>query len=249
MNMISKTNLDVLHAVQVQTSKIYTPIAEQYGASQSGSFLDKDIRKRMNKEGRLAIEPENAHAMLDHFIQLQQENPNFFYVIDLNDEQCLRNVFWVDAKSRHDYINFNDVVYLDTTYLKKRCKMPFAPFMGTWLRAMSGVTPRVIITDEDEGMKAAVAEVLPDTHHRYEEESKADFDSKHGLPALKSHSPHGKQLSTIYTHEPFKKFQLEVLGTIACHPRKEKEDGTKTIFRVQDFEAQQNFIVTWDETK
>ncbi|XP_043707523.1 protein FAR-RED IMPAIRED RESPONSE 1-like [Telopea speciosissima] len=397
MNLNSKNNLDILHAVRIQTSKIYTPIAEQCGASQSGGFLDKDIRNQMNKGGCLAIEAEDAHAMLDHFIQLQQENPNFFYAIDLNDEQRLRNVFWVDAKGRHDCISFNDVVSLDTTYLKKRCKMPFAPFMGvnhhfqsmlvgcalladetsstfvwllrTWLRAMGGVTPRVIITDQDEGMKSAVAEVLPDAQHRYclwhilrkipeklshvtkksenfieefnkciyrswteeefenrwwnmvhtfelkedewieslyedrkqwvptymkdtfyagmsttqrsesvnsffdkyvlkkttlkeflenyksilqdryEEESRADFDSKHGLPALKSHSPYEKQMSTIYTHELFKKFQVEVLGTVACHPRKEKEDGTKTTFRVQDFEAQEDFIVMWNETK
>ena len=35
---------------------------------------------------------------------------NFFYALDLNQEQCLRNVFWVDAKGMLDYESFNDVV-------------------------------------------------------------------------------------------------------------------------------------------
>lgn len=45
---------------------------------------------------------------------MQDESPNFFYAMDLNYEQRLKNVFWVDAKSRLDYGNFSDVVLFDT---------------------------------------------------------------------------------------------------------------------------------------
>lgn len=40
---------------------------------------------------------------------------NFFYDIDLDDESCLRNVFWMDAKSRAMYESFADVSRLNTT--------------------------------------------------------------------------------------------------------------------------------------
>ncbi|PPD82358.1 hypothetical protein GOBAR_DD20713 [Gossypium barbadense] len=59
---------------------------------------------------------------------------------------------------------------------------------------------------------------------RYEEEAKADFNAWHETPELKSPSPFEKQISLVYTHEVFKKFQVEVLGAAACHLKKENED-------------------------
>ncbi|KAK8550656.1 hypothetical protein V6N12_039352 [Hibiscus sabdariffa] len=59
---------------------------------------------------------------------------------------------------------------------------------------------------------------------RYEEEAKADFNEWHETPELKSPSPFEKQISLVYTHEVFQKFQVEVLGAAACHLKKENED-------------------------
>ncbi|KAF8406214.1 hypothetical protein HHK36_008299 [Tetracentron sinense] len=80
----------------------------------------------------------DAQAMLEHFTHLQKDNPDFFYAMDLNDDQQLRNVFWVDAKN-------------ETT-------STFVWLMRTWLRAMGRVPPRAIVTDQDKAMKAAIAE-------------------------------------------------------------------------------------------
>ena len=51
---------------------------------------------------------------------------------------------------------------------------------------------------------------------REEKETHANFNTWHKKPPLKSPSPFEKQMSTIYTHEIFKKFQVEVLGASAC---------------------------------
>ncbi|KAH7832854.1 hypothetical protein Vadar_000650 [Vaccinium darrowii] len=84
---------------------------------------------------------------------------------------------------------------------------------------------------------------------RYEEEAIADFDTWNKQPALKSPSPWEKQMSTEYTHAIFKKFQVEVLGVVGCHPRKESEDGANVTFTVDDCEKGENFMVTWNEAK
>ncbi|XP_043700374.1 protein FAR-RED IMPAIRED RESPONSE 1-like [Telopea speciosissima] len=392
---ITKNNIGILQASGVQTNNFFALLSKQCISCQNVSCLEKDFRIQIDKDKRLPIDTEDAQVLLEQFICMQEENPSFFYAIDLNDEQRLRNVFWVDAKSRHDYINFGDVVCFDTTYVTNKYKIPFAPFIGvnnhfqstllgcaliadestttfiwlmrTWLRAMGGIAPKVIITDQDKGMKAAIEEVFPIVHHRhclwhilgkipeklglvtkrhtdfmtefnkciyrswkeeefeseweqllntfqlrddewlkslyddrrhwvpayirdtffagmvtasrpesvisvfdkyvqknttlkefvdqykvtlqnmYKDETDADFSTWHGTPALRSHSPYEKQMSKICTHEIFKKFQLEVMGIIACHIRKEKEDGATTTFRVQDFEVQEEFRVDWDE--
>lgn len=83
---------------------------------------------------------------------------------------------------------------------------------------------------------------------RKEAKKKADFSMWLREPILNSPSPFEKQLSTIYTPEIFKKFQVEVLGVFGCHPRKVLDSGTK-IFEVKDFEKHEDFEVEWNEEK
>lgn len=84
---------------------------------------------------------------------------------------------------------------------------------------------------------------------RYEEEAKANFDAWHETPELKSPSPFEKQMTLVYTHEIFKKFQVEVLGAAACHLKKEKEDEHSITYSIKDFETSEDFMVEWNEHK
>ncbi|CAH1417115.1 unnamed protein product [Lactuca virosa] len=98
-------------------------------------------------------------------------------------------------------------------------------------------------------LKEFVKQYATILQNRYDEEALADFDTWHKQPALKSPSPWEKQMSSIYTHTIFKKFQVEVLGVVGCHPKKEREDGCVTIYTVDDCEKNESFNVTWDESK
>jgi hypothetical protein len=50
--------------------------------------------------------------------------------MDFDDDCRLKNVFWVDARSRASYEDCTDVVTFDTMYLTNKYDMPFAPFIG-----------------------------------------------------------------------------------------------------------------------
>ncbi|WZZ24999.1 hypothetical protein YC2023_008400 [Brassica napus] len=82
---------------------------------------------------------------------------------------------------------------------------------------------------------------------RVEEEEKAEIETLCKQPGLKSPSPFGKQMAELYTREMFKRFQVEVLGGVACHPKIEGDDGNnkKMTFRVQDYEQNRGFVVVW----
>jgi hypothetical protein len=97
----------------------------------------------------------------------------------------LMSVFWADATSRKNYKHFGDVVSLDSTSTTNQYNMIFVPITGvnhhlqsvflgapflanekiesyvwlfkTFLKAMGGVPPHLIITDEDASMKAAIS--------------------------------------------------------------------------------------------
>ena len=111
--------------------------------------------------------------------------------MDLDEKQRLRNIFWVDAKSREDYKIFGDVVSFDMINITNKFKMSFAPFIGlnnhfqstlfgyallanettstfvwlmqTWVKAMGEKAPIATLTDQDKAMKAAIEIFFPDT--------------------------------------------------------------------------------------
>lgn len=146
-------------------------------------------------KGRLSTFGIDAQSLLGFFKVMQASDPAFYYAIQVDDEDRLSSVFWVDTRSRIAYNCFSDVVAFDTTYQVNQYKMPFAPFTGinhhkqsvlfgcalladetestfiwlftTWLEAMSGRQPGLVLTDYDSAISRAVEKVFPESSHRY----------------------------------------------------------------------------------
>ncbi|XP_009804946.1 protein FAR-RED ELONGATED HYPOCOTYL 3 isoform X1 [Nicotiana tabacum] len=384
-------------AVSEQTRRMYAAMARQFAEYKNVVGLKSDSKGPFEKGRNSAMEGGDINVLLEFFIQMQSLNSNFFYAADVGEDQRVKNLFWVDAKARHDYANFSDVVSFDTTYIRNKYKMPLALFVGvnqhyqfmllgcalvsdesattfswvmrTWLKAMGGQAPKTVITDHDQVLKSVISEALPSSLHyfcmwhilgkvsetlnhvikqnekfmakfekciyrsstdeefekrwrklvdrfdlreaelihllyedrvkwipmfmrdaflagmstvqrsesvnsffdkyvhkkttvpefvkqyetilqdRYEEEAKADSDTWNKQPALKSPSPFEKHVAGLYTHAVFKKFQAEVLGAVACIPKREQQDETTITFGVKDYEKDQDFIVTLNEVK
>ncbi|KAH6788691.1 far-red elongated hypocotyls 3 [Perilla frutescens var. frutescens] len=384
-------------AVSEQTRRMYAAMARQFAEYKSAVGLKHDSRGQFEKGRNMAMEAGEASTMLEFFVQMQSLNSNFFYAVDVGEDQRLKNFLWIDAKSRHDYPNFSDVVSFDTSYIRNKYKMPLALFVGvnqhyqfmllgcalvsdenaatyswvmqTWLKAMGVQAPKIILTEQDKVLKSVISDVFPSTLHffslwhimgkvsetlnnvikqnenfiakfekcvyrswteeefekrwhklvdrfglkeneliqslyedrrtwvpnfmkdgffagmstgqrsesvnsffdkyvhkkttvqeftkqydailqdRYEEEAKASSDTWNKQPALKSPSPFEKHVAGQYTHAVFRKFQIEVLGAVACIPKKEEQVDAIITFKVQDFERNQVFVVTLNELK
>uniref|UniRef100_A0A2N9GPS8 Protein FAR1-RELATED SEQUENCE n=1 Tax=Fagus sylvatica TaxID=28930 RepID=A0A2N9GPS8_FAGSY len=149
----------------------------------------------LQQERRLKCKEGDGQALHDYFVRMQAKNSNFYHALDLDDELRVRNVFWVDARSRAAYESFNDVITFDTTYLTNKYDMPFAPFIGInhhgesiilgcgllssedtdsfvwvfrqWLQSMCDIAPKAIITDQCQAMRRAIEIVFPETVHRW----------------------------------------------------------------------------------
>lgn len=137
----------------------------------------------------------DAQGLLDYFKKMQADNPAFFYAIQVDNNSCVTNALWADARARTAYSYFGDAVTFDTTYKKNKYMMPFVTFSGvnhhlqpvifgcallidetefsfvwlfeTWLAAMGGRSPISLVTDQNRAMAAAVAKVFPNTCHRF----------------------------------------------------------------------------------
>jgi hypothetical protein len=125
----------------------------------------------------------------------KEADPTSFYDFVVDDQGKLIYIFWADATSRKNYSHFGDVVTFDATYSTNQYNMKFAPFTGinhhiqnvflggafivnekielyewlfkTFLLAMGGKAPRLIITDEDAAMKVAIGSCFVGTIHRF----------------------------------------------------------------------------------
>uniref|UniRef100_A0A2N9HWK3 Protein FAR1-RELATED SEQUENCE n=1 Tax=Fagus sylvatica TaxID=28930 RepID=A0A2N9HWK3_FAGSY len=165
------------------------------GGYENMTYNQRDVRNFLEKERRLKCKEGDGQALHDYFVRMQAKNSNFYHALDLDDELRVRNVFWVDARSRAAYESFNDVITFDTTYLTNKYDMPFAPFIGInhhgesiilgcgllssedtdsfvwvfrqWLQSMCDIAPKAIITDQCQAMRRAIEIVFPETVHRW----------------------------------------------------------------------------------
>uniref|UniRef100_A0A5B7BL82 Protein FAR1-RELATED SEQUENCE n=1 Tax=Davidia involucrata TaxID=16924 RepID=A0A5B7BL82_DAVIN len=192
MDAGAKRKLEPTLDIEVQTIKLYrTPVVDAVGY---GSSNEREISNSVDQSKRLKLRKGDAQVIYNYFCQVQLINPNFFYVMDLNDEGYLRNVFWIDSRSRAACGYFGDVVAFDTTCLSNKYEIPLLAFVGVnhhrqsvllgcglladetpetyvwllraWLTCMSGRPPQTIITDQCKALQSAIAEVFPRAHHR-----------------------------------------------------------------------------------
>ncbi|VVA95480.1 unnamed protein product [Arabis nemorensis] len=171
------------------------PACKHLSAYHDFSFLDGYMRNQHDKGRRLVLANGDAQILLEFLMRMQEENQKFFYAVDFSEDHVLRNVFWVDAKGIEDYKSFSDVVSFDTTYFVSKYRIPLVVFIGvnhheqpvllgcglvadetvytyvwlmqSWLVAVGSSTPKVMLTDQNNAIKAAIAAVLPETRHCY----------------------------------------------------------------------------------
>ncbi|KAK0598518.1 hypothetical protein LWI29_035525 [Acer saccharum] len=121
-------------------------------------------------------------------------DPGFFFRYTILTDGSMGNLFWFDAMSRSDYNYFGDVMSFDSTYRTNSYNRPLVIFVGvknhtkttifgfgllvdemvetyswilqTFLQAMHGKCPVLVVTDGDKAMSKALSSVMPSTVRR-----------------------------------------------------------------------------------
>ncbi|XP_050216197.1 protein FAR1-RELATED SEQUENCE 6-like [Mercurialis annua] len=189
-----RRRLEVNDQADISLNKNFHSLALEVGGYENLMCTEKDCRNYISKAREIRLGVGDAKAFRNYFSRMQMRNPSFFYVIDMDEDRRLKNVFWADARSIAAYESFGDVISFDSTYLTNKYDMPFAPFVGvnhhghtilfgcgllssedtetyiwlfkSWLECMSNRAPKAIITDQCKAMKAAIKKVFPNSYHR-----------------------------------------------------------------------------------
>ena len=194
---LEKKFIKLLHDCNVGPSRmvqILSLIHSKKGTLSSMPYIPADVtnlKAKYRRESKLA----DIEATIAYFDEKAKEDPDFFYRIRLDDEDRVRNMYWVDGAARRAYKHFRDCISFDATYLTNMYKMPCAPFIGinnhnqslqfgcglvrnedtdgytwlfkTFLECMGGLAPMNIIIDQDFSMRAGIEEVFPLVVHRH----------------------------------------------------------------------------------
>ncbi|RYQ80334.1 hypothetical protein Ahy_Scaffold1g106820 isoform L [Arachis hypogaea] len=86
---------------------------------------------------------------------MKEKNQNFFFELELEEDQLIKLAFWADARSRAAFEYFGDVISFDTTYNTNR------------LCCMGGNAPKGFLTDQCASMKRALEACMPTIIHRW----------------------------------------------------------------------------------
>ncbi|XP_020409148.1 protein FAR1-RELATED SEQUENCE 5 [Prunus persica] len=169
-------------------------LSRQAGGRESLGFIPDDYKNYLHSKRTREMKLGDTGGVLEYLQQMQLIDPNFFYAIQVDEDDLITNIFWADARMMVDCDYFGDVVCFDTTYRKNKEGRPFAMFVGvnhhkqtiifgaallydetiqtfTWLfdtfvKAMSGKKPKSILTDQDVATSAALSLKWPETSHR-----------------------------------------------------------------------------------
>ncbi|XP_074576130.1 protein FAR1-RELATED SEQUENCE 5-like [Curcuma longa] len=166
----------------------------EYGGPEQVGCTEKDLRN-YDQQLRDELKGIDAETLIEFFASEKEKHSAFFFDYETDSENRFSRCFWADHVSRRANIVFGDVVVFDTTYNTNKYGLIFAPFVGVnhhhqtivfgcgflsdektdsfvWLfnkfiDAMPRGAPNVIITDQDLAMTKAIAQVFPNTVHRY----------------------------------------------------------------------------------
>ncbi|KAL8471176.1 hypothetical protein ACS0TY_028125 [Phlomoides rotata] len=140
------------------------------------------------------MKQEEADNFYQYFQSKKSKDPSFIYAVQLDVLEEMTNFFWADEKMLVDYGDFGDTVCFDTTYRLNKDWRPLVLFFGinnhkqmlvfgvgllyddtaqsfkwlfrTFIKAMSGKTPKTLLSDKDAVISEAISSEFPETHHK-----------------------------------------------------------------------------------
>ena len=128
---ITRSLIELLSKSGIETPKVMNVLSETCGGVENLGFCSQDIRNVIRDIRRRVFDFGDAECGLILLQELKENSlGKFFYRVDLDEENRVRGLVWVDPRSINAYKNFGDVVTFDSTYRTNRYCMPFIPITG-----------------------------------------------------------------------------------------------------------------------
>ncbi|XP_028054186.1 protein FAR-RED IMPAIRED RESPONSE 1-like [Camellia sinensis] len=144
-----KRRLEINDQAGIGVSRNYNSMVVEAGGYESLTFDERDTRNYIERPRKLRLGEGDSDALQKYFLRMHAQNSSFYYMIDVDTDFRIRNLFWADAMSRATYEEFGDVFSFDMTYLTNKYDMPFAPFVGVNHHGQSILLGCGLLSSED----------------------------------------------------------------------------------------------------
>ncbi|XP_060202427.1 protein FAR1-RELATED SEQUENCE 5-like [Lycium barbarum] len=194
INEVRAHEIDLAEDAGLFSKATFDFMSLQAGGRVNLGYIKLDQKNYLRTKRQKAMRQREAGALLECFEKKRIDDPSFFSAIQLDVDDMITNIFWVDSKMIIDYETFGDVLSFDTTYQMNREHRPLASFVGlnnhrkmvvfggalmydetsesfqwlfeTFFKMMSGKKSKIIFTDQDAAISKAISLVMPKVHHR-----------------------------------------------------------------------------------
>ena len=94
------------------------------------SYTLRDHKNYLRGKHQREMAYGQAGSMLVYFQDKITDNPSFQYALQIDREEQIANIFWVDAKMITDYAYFGDVASFNTIFGTNKESRTFGVFIG-----------------------------------------------------------------------------------------------------------------------
>ncbi|CAN1273278.1 Protein FAR1-RELATED SEQUENCE 5, partial [Linum perenne] len=102
----------------------YDTMKKAVGGAENLGFTHTDLKNHIQTRRTRAIENGDVSVLLNHFSSESNSKPGYFYEMQVDCEDQIASIFWVDGQMRMDYQYFGDCISFDTTYRTNRTCRP-----------------------------------------------------------------------------------------------------------------------------
>ncbi|KAL6508683.1 hypothetical protein OROGR_023394 [Orobanche gracilis] len=112
---VEATQIENANSVGIKNKPSFDLMAKVVGGRERLGFIPVDYKNYLRSKRTRAAEVGDTGGVLEYLQKKQFEDSNFFYAIQVDEDDLMTNIFWADAKMRADYSKFGDAVSFDTT--------------------------------------------------------------------------------------------------------------------------------------
>ena len=130
MSNVQAFAIDLAYASRIKPKEIHELMSREAGGRANLGYTGIDQKNYPQTRWQWSLIYGEASSLLRYFQQQLVHNPSFHYVVLLDIEEQITNIFWADAKRIIDYAHFGDVFSFDTTFGTNKKFRPLAMFIG-----------------------------------------------------------------------------------------------------------------------
>ncbi|XP_074372828.1 protein FAR1-RELATED SEQUENCE 5-like [Apium graveolens] len=149
VNTATRSLIKTLYGSGVRNCQVMNVIGNIHGGNDKVGFNVQHVRNVLRDERKKMFEISDAQAGLDLLHRLNEESDSKYFIrTEVDEENHLKCLVWIDPRCIMAYQNFGDVMAFDTTYRTNRYAMPFVSFTGVNHHYQSVIFGFALMRDE-----------------------------------------------------------------------------------------------------